>query len=53
MNDDRTRVVRRDRPGAVLAFATKGLDIRSVEQVKAWTRKLAQAGAVPVAEGSV
>lgn len=33
---------------AVLAFATKGLDIRSVEQVKAWTRKLAQAGAAVV-----
>jgi simple sugar transport system ATP-binding protein len=30
---------------AVLAFATKGLDIRSVEQVKAWTRSLAAAGA--------
>jgi ABC-type uncharacterized transport system ATPase subunit len=29
---------------AVLAFATKGLDIRSVEHVKAWTRRLAASG---------
>jgi simple sugar transport system ATP-binding protein len=33
---------------AVLAFATKGLDIRSVEQVKEWTRRLAAAGAAVV-----
>jgi general nucleoside transport system ATP-binding protein len=33
---------------AVLAFATKGLDIRSVEQVKAWTRRLAAAGAAVI-----
>jgi ABC-type uncharacterized transport system ATPase subunit len=33
---------------AVLAFATKGLDVRSVEQVKEWTRRLAEAGAAVV-----
>jgi len=33
---------------AVLAFATKGLDIRSVEQVKEWTRRLAESGAAVV-----
>jgi ABC-type uncharacterized transport system ATPase subunit len=33
---------------AVLAFATKGLDVRSVEQVKEWTRKLAESGAAVV-----
>jgi ABC-type uncharacterized transport system ATPase subunit len=33
---------------AVLAFATKGLDIRSVEQVKEWTRRLAIAGTAVV-----
>ena len=33
---------------AVLAFATRGLDVRSVEQVKAWTRRLAGAGTAVV-----
>jgi ABC-type uncharacterized transport system ATPase subunit len=33
---------------AVLAFATKGLDVRSVEQVKLWTRRLAEVGAAVV-----
>ena len=30
---------------AVLTFATKGLDVRSAEQVKQWTRQLAKDGA--------
>ena len=33
---------------AVLAFATKGLDVRSVEHVKEWTRRLADAEAAVV-----
>jgi ABC-type uncharacterized transport system ATPase subunit len=33
---------------AVLAFATKGLDVRSVEQVKRWTRTLAEKGTAVV-----
>jgi len=33
---------------AVLAFATKGLDVRSVESVKDWTRRLAASGAAVV-----
>ena len=33
---------------AVLAFATKGLDVRSVEQLKEWTRRLAEAGTAVV-----
>jgi general nucleoside transport system ATP-binding protein len=33
---------------AVLAFATRGLDVRSVEQVKEWTRRLAAGGAAVV-----
>jgi simple sugar transport system ATP-binding protein len=33
---------------AVLAFATKGLDVRSVEQLKEWTRRLAQDGTAVV-----
>jgi general nucleoside transport system ATP-binding protein len=33
---------------AVLAFATRGLDVRSVEQVKEWTRRLAAAGTAVV-----
>ncbi len=33
---------------AVLAFATKGLDVRSVEEMKEWTRKLADDGAAVV-----
>jgi general nucleoside transport system ATP-binding protein len=33
---------------AVLAFATKGLDVRSVEQLKIWTRRLAEAGTAVV-----
>ena len=33
---------------AVLAFATKGLDVRSVEQLKGWTRRLAEAGTAVV-----
>lgn len=33
---------------AVLAFATKGLDVRSVEQLKEWTVKLAAAGTAVV-----
>ena len=32
----------------VLAFASKGLDIRSVEQLKQWTRELARAGAAVI-----
>jgi simple sugar transport system ATP-binding protein len=33
---------------AVLGFASKGLDVRSVEQLKAWSRRLAAAGAAVV-----
>jgi general nucleoside transport system ATP-binding protein len=33
---------------AVLAFATKGLDVRSVDQMKEWTRRLADDGAAVV-----
>jgi simple sugar transport system ATP-binding protein len=33
---------------AVLAFATKGLDVRSVEQLKEWTRRLAERGTAVV-----
>jgi simple sugar transport system ATP-binding protein len=33
---------------AVLAFATKGLDVRSVEQMKEWTRRLADGGTAVV-----
>jgi general nucleoside transport system ATP-binding protein len=33
---------------AILAFATKGLDVRSVEQLKGWTRRLAAAGTAVV-----
>ena len=33
---------------AVLAFATKGLDVRSVEHMKEWTRRLADDGAAVV-----
>ena len=33
---------------AVLAFATKGLDVRSVEQLKEWTRRLAAGGTAVV-----
>jgi simple sugar transport system ATP-binding protein len=33
---------------AVLAFATKGLDVRSVEQLKEWTRRLAEEGTAVV-----
>ncbi len=32
----------------VLAFASKGLDIRSVEQLKQWTRALAKAGSAVI-----
>jgi ABC-type uncharacterized transport system ATPase subunit len=33
---------------AVLAFATRGLDVRSVEQVKEWTRRLAAGGSAVI-----
>jgi simple sugar transport system ATP-binding protein len=33
---------------AVLGFASKGLDVRSVEQLKAWTRRLAASGTAVV-----
>jgi general nucleoside transport system ATP-binding protein len=33
---------------AVLCFATKGLDVRSAEQVKQWTRRIAAEGAAVV-----
>jgi simple sugar transport system ATP-binding protein len=33
---------------AVLGFASKGLDVRSVEQLKEWSRRLAAAGTAVV-----